>query len=164
MIYCAYGNIVNFSRTSQIHFSWKLGHWNHLANGSKQPQNSLLPLEPRGPPLHTSMLGPTPLTMPNDSSIGSWTSTQLCNKCPTGYNETPHIHPQNYPFPFDDNHSHLIHPLLDRSHSPPQTASAQPFCHDTLADRQTDRWSRWETCTISVYARQRRIKNTWKCV
>jgi len=30
---------------------------------------------------------------------------------------------------------HLIHPSLDRTHSPPQTASGsnQPFCHNTLS-------------------------------
>ena len=59
---------------------------------------------------------------------------------------------QNCTFPFDDCHSHLIHPSLDRPHSPPKTASGstQPFCHSTLSgqtDRQTDGWSRRETCT-----------------
>jgi len=41
---------------------------------------------------------------------------------------------QNCPFPFDDNHPHLIYPSLDRPHSPRQTASEsnQPFCHSTL--------------------------------
>jgi len=61
---------------------------------------------------------------------------------PIGYNGTPHIHIylQNCPFPFDNNHLHLIHPSLDRPHSPSQTASgsSQPFCHSTLAE-QTDR-------------------------
>jgi len=56
-------------------------------------------------------------------------------------------HPKNCPFPFDDNHPHLIHLSLSRPHSPPQTASGsiQPFCHNTLCgqtDRPTDRWSR----------------------
>jgi len=53
--------------------------------------------------------------------------------------------PQNCPFPFDDNYSHLIHPSLDWPHSPSQTASGynQPFCHNTLSgqtygDRHTD--------------------------
>jgi len=48
--------------------------------------------------------------------------------------------------PFDDHHLHLIHPSLDRPHSPFQTASGsnQPFCHSTLSgqtDWQTERWS-----------------------
>jgi len=62
----------------------------------------------------------------------------------------------------------LIHPCRDRPHSSPQTASGstQPFCHNTLSgqtdrltDRQTDRWSRRETCTKSAYAIQRRTNN-----
>jgi len=42
--------------------------------------------------------------------------------------------PQNCPFPFDDNQPHLIHPSLNRPHSPSPTASGsnQPFCHSTL--------------------------------
>jgi len=62
--------------------------------------------------------------------------------------------PQDYPFPFDDHHPHLIHPFLDRPHSPPQTASGsnRPFCHSTLPDRQTDRWDSRQVCKKSVYA------------
>ena len=38
--------------------------------------------------------------------------------------QSPHwFHPQNSPFPFLDYHPHLVHPLLDRPHSPPQTAA-----------------------------------------
>jgi len=49
--------------------------------------------------------------------------------------------------------------------SPPQMApgSTQPFCYNTLSGRPTDRptlRSRRETCTKSVYARERRTKNT----
>ena len=80
-------------------------------------------------PSNTSMLGPTP----NDSSIAVRTSAQLRNKVPIGYNGTPQIHLQNCPFPFDDHHQNLIHPFLDRSLSPAQTASGsnQPFCHNS---------------------------------
>jgi len=58
------------------------------------------------------------------------------------YNGMPHIYPQTT-FPFDD-HTHLIHPSLDRPRLPHQTASRfnQPFCHSTLSgqtNRQTDR-------------------------
>jgi len=61
-------------------------------------------------------------------------------KDPIGYNGTSEIYPQNCPFPFDDHHQILIHPFLDRPHSPPQTASKsnQPFRHSSLlrTDRQ----------------------------
>jgi len=62
-------------------------------------------------------------------------------KGPIGYNGTPQIHPQNCPFSFDDHHPHLITPILDRLHSPPQTASRsnQPFCTVHFPDRPTDR-------------------------
>jgi len=51
-MYCPYGNIINFSRTSRIHFSYKIRHWNYWANGAKRPQNPPL-LEARGPPCNT---------------------------------------------------------------------------------------------------------------
>jgi len=67
------------------------------------------------------------------------------NKVPPDYNGTSQIH--NCLFPFDDNYPYLIHPSLDRPHSPPQTASEsiQQFCHNTLSghtDTQADRWDR----------------------
>ena len=78
-------------------------------------------------PSNTSMPGPTPLTTPN-SSIAVHTSTQLHNKGSNGYNGTPKIHPQNRPFPFDDHHQNLMHPFLDRPHSPQMASgSNQPF-------------------------------------
>jgi len=123
-------------------------------------------------PFLTSMPGCTPLTTPNDSSICSRTSTQLCNKGPTGYNGTSHFHPQNCSFLFDDNHPHLIHPTLNRPHSPTQMASgsSQPFCHNILykptdrptvqpTDRQTDRWSKRMFRTVSAYAKEWCTKN-----
>jgi len=50
--------------------------------------------------------------------------------CPTLFHQN---------FSFDDLRSHLIHPSLDRPHSPTQTASRsnEPFCHST-SSRQTD--------------------------
>jgi len=42
----------------------------------------------------TSMPGPTPLTTPNDTSIGLHTSTQLRNKVPIGYSGMPKLHPK----------------------------------------------------------------------
>ena len=58
-------------------------------------------------------------------------SSQLCNEVTIGY---------NCPFPFDDHHPHLIHPSLNRPHSPTiptASGSIQPFCHSTLSG-QTD--------------------------
>jgi len=114
-----------------------------------------------------------PTHLPNDSSIAACTSAQLRNKVHIGYNGTPQIHLQNCPFPFDDNHRHLIHPSLDRSHSPFQTASGsnQPFCHSTLSgqtDRQTHRHFRRQVSNNSAYAhyidRERRANNVLGCV
>jgi len=105
-------------------------------------------------PFNTTMPRPTPLTTPNDILIDSRNFPQLRRKVPIGYNETPQIHHQKYPFwpfPFDDNHPHLIHASVDRPHASPQTAprSTQPFCYNTFSgqtDRPTDRWSRREIC------------------
>jgi len=98
-------------------------------------------------PSNTWMPGVTPLTTRNDSSIAAHTSAQLRNKVPIGYNGMPQIHPENCPFPFDDNHPHLIHISLDQPHSSSQMASGfnQPFCQNILCDlthRPKDRWSR----------------------
>jgi len=71
-------------------------------------------------------------------------------KGPTGHNGTPQVHPKICPFPFDDHHSHLIHPSRDRPLSPPQTTSGsnQPFCHSSLL--RTERWDKRIFCTISA--------------
>ena len=68
---------------------------------------------------------------------------------------------------------HLIHPSLDRPHSPSQMASGsnQPFCHSTLSgqtdshiDRLTDRWDRRKLDSMTAYARhidrERHANNT----
>jgi len=71
-------------------YVYKIHHRNQWATGDKKPQKPLHPLQPRGPPSSTSMPGTTQLTTPNDSSTGSRTSsTQLCNKVPTGCNGMP---------------------------------------------------------------------------
>jgi len=65
---------------------------------------------------------------------------------------------------------YLIHPSLDRPHSPPQTASRsnQPCCHnihfpdrqtDRPTDRQTDRWDRRQLCTKSAFVYQERLRS-----
>ena len=66
----------------------------NLAKCRKPCQKQPLSLEARGLPSNTWMPGPTPLDMPNDSSIALRTSTQRCNKVPIGYNGMPQIHPQ----------------------------------------------------------------------
>jgi len=66
---------------------------------------------------------------------------QLGNKFPLVTMGRPKFIPK-LPLPFDDHHPNLIHPSLDRPHSPSQAASGsnQPFCHSTLSGhRQTDR-------------------------
>jgi len=61
---------------------------------------------------------------------------QLRIKVPIGYNGMP----QNCPFPFDDNHPHLIHPSFDRTHSPPKRHpdSLSRFATVHFLERQTD--------------------------
>jgi len=68
--------------------------------------------------------------------------------------------PPKLPFLLDDHHPYLIHPSLNRFHSPSQTASgsAQPFCHSTLSgptdtQTQTNRWSRRMLYFNTAYAR-----------
>jgi len=67
-----------------------------------------------------------------------------------------HIYPKTA-LPFDDHHPHLIHPSLDRPHSPPHTASgsSQPFCHSTLC------WNTTSPTKPEVYnVSQRRQRRT----
>ena len=106
-------------------------------------------LKPPNSPFPWGMWTPSskpipPLTTPNDSSISSRTSTQLCNKVPTAYNGMPQIHAQNCSYPFDNYHSNSIHPSFNWPYSLSQKASGsnQPFCRSSLSDqtdRQTDR-------------------------
>jgi len=156
-ISCPFVNTVNFSRTSQIHFCAKnMSFCPFKPMGvqmPKNPPNNPFPLV-MWTPSSTSMTGATPLITPNDSSISSCTSTQLCNEVPISYNGTPKIHP----FPFDDHHPYLMHPSLDQPHSPSPTGfgSTQLFCHSTLSrhtDRPTDRWSRRKLRNTTAYAR-----------
>jgi len=56
------------------------------------------------------------------------------------------------PFSLVDVDPYLIHPSLDRPHSPSQTTyrSNRPFCRSTPSgqtDRPTDRWARRQACT-----------------
>jgi len=78
--------------------------------------------------------------------------------------------PQNSPFPFDDHHQNVIHPVLDRPLSPPKRHPYPINCFGTVhfADRPTDwdRWSRRAFHTMSALARyayrQQHAKNIFK--
>ena len=67
-------------------------------NAEKSPKQPF-PFCGKWTPCNTWMPGPTSLTTPNDNSIGSHTSAQICDKIPIGYNGTPYIHPKTVPFP-----------------------------------------------------------------
>jgi len=88
----------------------------------------------------------TPLTTPNDSLIAAFTSSQLCNKVPIGYNGTPKIHPQNCPFPSTITtppNTPIPRPTPLTTPNDIQIQSA--ICHNMLCgqtDRPTDRWFR----------------------
>ena len=133
---CPYGNIINFSCMSQIHFWYKILHWNHWANGGKWPQNPSFPLSHVEPQLIHECLG-WPHSQPK----------QQLNRCTHFHTTMPqrtHWLEWDSLFPFNNHHSHLIHLCLDWPHSPSQTAfgSNQTFCHNTLClltDRLTDR-------------------------
>ena len=109
------------------------------------------------PPSNTPMPGPTTLTTPKNSSIGSRTSTQLGNKVPIGYHETPQIHSQNCPFPFDDHHPiYNTHPSTDPTHHfkwHPFSCFATVHFPDRQTRRQTNRWSRQQVSKNTMYAR-----------
>ena len=115
-----------------------MGQW-----GQTAPKSTPFPVSDVNPHSVHQCLGPphSPVTTPNDSSIGSHTSAQLHNKFPIGYNGTPQIHP--------------ILPLpLRRSPPPSNTPIPRPtpltipngirihsatFRTDRQTDRQTDR-------------------------
>jgi len=94
------------------------------------------------------------------------TLTQLHNKIPTGYNGMPHFYLQNSPFPLDNHHPRLIHPSLDRPHSPPKCHLDPVNCFATFQnDRPTDTWDRREKgnqeCLCSYCIdRQRHVTHT----
>jgi len=102
-------------------------------------------------PSNTWMLGPTPITTQNGSSITPRTFTQLRNKNPIGYNGTPHVHSQNCPF-CGRSPPPSICLNLGPADPPLQTASKsnQPFFpnftgqtdQQTDRHRPTDKWDR----------------------
>jgi len=101
LIYSPYGNIVNFSHTTQIHFCIKIhSKMQFKPMGEKKPP---LPLGAREPPSNTPMPG-------NDSSIGSHNHTTKFPLITMGHcTFTP-----NLPL------------LLDRSPLPSDTPIPQP--------------------------------------
>jgi len=88
-------------------------------------------------PSNTPMPGPTPLIIPNGSSIASRTCIHLHDKLSTGYNGVPHIHPPKCPF-HEVISTHLLASSLDPADLPSQMASRsnQPFFPQYT--RQTD--------------------------
>jgi len=152
---CPYGNIINFH--AQVKYI-SVTIYAIETIGPMGANDSKIHPSPWGTwtPSNTWMPGVTPLTMPNDSSIGSRTSIQLHNKGPLVTMGRPKFTPQNYPFPSTISIPSNT-PSLNRPDSPSQTASRsnQLFCHNTqterptdrqtgrLTDRPTDRWSSW---------------------
>jgi len=118
MIYCPYGDITHFSRTSRIHFSFK----------NSRPHS---PLQTLVRSLHALLHNYT-------------------MKSPLVTMGRPKFTPK-VPILLGDLYPHLIHPSLDRPHSPPQTASRskQPFFHNSptgQTDTPIDRWDKGQTC------------------
>jgi len=112
-------------------------------NGNEIPSNLPFPLGHIDPNLiHPSLNWPQ-LKIPNDSSIGSLTSAQLCSK--DSINETPHnghIYLQIASSPFDDHHPHPIHPSLTNSTHHPNGIQIQSSIlpqYTFRTDRQTER-------------------------
>jgi len=152
LCFIGFPKIYSSSRTSQIHL-WMIDTSFRPFKGmgaqmAKNSQIQPLPLEARWPPSNTSMPGPTPLTMPNDRSIGSRTSVQLCNKDPFGYNGMPQFTPKTATSPSTitiKNTDPTYHPK--RHPFPVSRFATIPFL-----DRQThtDRWARQQVHNMSA--------------
>jgi len=95
------------------------------------------------------MPGTTPLTTPNDISIASGTFAQLRHKVPIDYNGTPHILPQNCPFPWAIPISvYLPHPWTQLTYHPKR-------CLDPISRFATILWNSpldWRTYRPMVQA------------
>jgi len=138
MIYCSYGNIINFSRTNRIHFCYKIRHWNHWANGANDPK--IHPFLLRHVDLHLTRecLGWPHSPFQTTARLVDYcthfhTTTQ---QSPIGYNETPQelvsghissiqchkIHPKFTP---------QIHPKTAPSPLPITTPSNTPILRPT---------------------------------
>ena len=120
-------------------------------------------------PSDTHISRPIPLTIPNDSLIGSHSSAQLHIKLSVTVGRstfTPKLLLLLQRSP-----PHLIHPSLDRHHLPPERypdpISRFAIIHfpDRQTDRQMGRWDWRQLCTKNTYGHalwivKRRAKNT----
>jgi len=107
---------------------------------------------------NTPLAGPTPLTIPKGSSIGSRTFAQIPHKFPTGYNGMLHTNPQNYPLPRGNRQCRLLASSLDPpTHHPKRHQNPiSPFSTIHRTDRQTDRQK-------DIQMVQAIKRGCWKC-
>ena len=101
-ISCPYGNTVSFHVRVKYISVWKIrysAHSNQWGCKCQKSPKQPLPFGAHELPSNTWMPEPTPFTTPNDSWIGSHTSTQRCKRVPIGCNGTPQFHPSKLPFP-----------------------------------------------------------------
>jgi len=88
--YCPNGNVLDFSHTSQIGLHFSITNTlNNAIQTSEEEKTQTIPSVGDVDPSNTPIPWPTPLTAPNGSFIASLTISQLHNKVPIGYNETP---------------------------------------------------------------------------
>jgi len=107
-----------------------------LKNPPKQP----LPLWACEPPSNTRMSRPTPLTMPNDSTIGSPVPHNYATKSPLVTIWYAPNSPAELPLPFRRSSPPSIHPFLHSTDPTLDPFSRLPQCRPTFrTDRQTDR-------------------------
>ena len=114
---CLYGNIINFSHTSRIHFSFKNTLKCHSNQWGEKTPKLPLPLEACGPLSNISIHGLTPLTASNSSLItllyNYVTQSLLVTMgCPIS---TPQIAPSSGAVV---NPNYLPHPWTQPTHHP----------------------------------------------
>jgi len=144
-IYCAHGNTVNFSRTSRIHFCQNAIQ----TSGIEQLQNLPFLLGHRDAYLiHECLSRPThhPKRQLDRFTHFHTTTQQSPNWLQW---DVPHLSPKVL-LPLQRSPPHLIHPSLDRPHSPPHTASRSNQ-HTFQTDTQTDRWDRQQIYSNNAY-------------
>jgi len=110
------------------------------SSGTEPPQKTSLPLR-----AHRQIDEcPSQPHLPPQLQLGWFTYFRI--KVPIGYNGMPHIYLQNYPFPFNDHHPHLIHSSFTRAHSPFKVISGfnEQFCHSTLSGQTYQATHTWD--------------------
>ena len=132
-IYWPNGNPIKFSHMSQIRFSAS----DAMANSTltNQHQN---PARGCGPPSNTPMIGPTPLIVPNGSSIGSRTFAETPQSPHWLQWNAPNKPPKSFLIALGNLQYHLPASSSNLADPPSQTTSNQPFFHSSVT-RQTDR-------------------------